>query len=101
MTNGRDNPTSTRPSRSRIAVSSSARKARPGRSGIGAVPESFILIAVTKEGSRGSVGAERVEIDFDAAGGGREKNTLINELRREVDRWRLGREYPRRHPDHS
>jgi type III restriction enzyme len=95
VTNGMDNPILNSPlaqpdRRFVIGPRGPAGEIREGRR----PSESFILIALTKEGSRGSVGAEQVEIDFDATGEWREKNTLINELRREVARWRLGRSTP-------
>ncbi|MFC9939845.1 BPTD_3080 family restriction endonuclease [Nocardiopsis alba] len=53
--------------------------------------ESFIPIAVSKKGRQD---AEQIEFDFDVTGERRERNTLINDLRREVARWRRGGEYP-------
>jgi len=52
--------------------------------------ESFIPIAVTKKGRRLASGAVQEMADFDITGERREKNTLINDLRREVGRWREG-----------
>ncbi|MBB6174862.1 type III restriction enzyme [Nocardiopsis mwathae] len=52
--------------------------------------ESFIPIAVSKKGKKG---LDQIEIDFDATGERRERNSLINDLRREVFRWRRGGEY--------
>lgn len=49
--------------------------------------ESFIPIAQAKKG-RKDEGQE--EIDFDITGERRERNSLINDLRREVARWRQG-----------
>ena len=45
--------------------------------------ESFIPIAVARKG-RKSAGDDQTEIDFDITGERREKNSLINDLRREV-----------------
>ena len=50
--------------------------------------ESFIPIALTKKGKRLDSGAVQEMADFDITGERREKNTLINDLRREVARWR-------------
>jgi type III restriction enzyme len=36
----------------------------------------------------------QVEFDFDATGERRQQNTLINDLRRDVERWRRGGQYP-------
>ncbi len=52
--------------------------------------ESFIPIAMSKKGKD----AEQVEFDFDATGERRQRNTLINDLRRDVERWRRGGQYP-------
>jgi type III restriction enzyme len=52
--------------------------------------ESFIPIAITKKGRSG---ADQLEIDFDATGERRERNSLINDLRRDVAKWRRGGEY--------
>lgn len=51
--------------------------------------ESFIPIAITKKGKD----AGQAAFDFDATGERRERNTLINELRRDVDRWRRDGQY--------
>ena len=51
--------------------------------------ESFIPIAVARKG-RKSAGDGQAEIDFDITGERREKNSLINDLRREVGKWRHG-----------
>ena len=45
--------------------------------------ESFIPIPVSKKGKQ-----EQEQLDFDATGERRDKNTLINDIRREVERWR-------------
>jgi type III restriction enzyme len=57
--------------------------------------ESFIPIAATRKGPR-AVGVQEA-IDFDLTNERRERNVLINELRREVDRWRQ-RDYERGTP---
>lgn len=46
--------------------------------------ESFIPLPVSRKGKR----APQASFDFDATGERREKNTLINDIRREVERWR-------------
>ena len=53
--------------------------------------ESFIPIAPTKKGRKNK--AAQVALDFDATGERREQNTLINDIRQEVELWRL-RQYP-------
>ena len=55
--------------------------------------ESFIPIAPTRKGRRASTGVQE-EIDFDLTGERRQRNTFINDLRREVERWRQ-RDYER------
>jgi type III restriction enzyme len=52
--------------------------------------ESFIPIAVTKK--RGPDAAQ-LGIEFDLTGERRERNTLINDIRRDVANWRRGDEY--------
>lgn len=52
--------------------------------------ESFIPIAVSKKGKQGG---DQTELDFDITGERRERNSLINDLRREIARWRSGGEY--------
>lgn len=52
--------------------------------------ESFIPIAVTKKGK----GGEQATFDFDATGERRERNSLINDIRRDVARWRMSGEFP-------
>lgn len=52
--------------------------------------ESFIPIAMSKKGKDDS----QAEFDFDATGERRQRNTLINELRRDVERWRRNGQYP-------
>jgi hypothetical protein len=59
----------------------------------GRVSESFIPIAVTKKGKKGPDESEQVEIDFDVTGERRQKNSLINEIRLDVDKWRMGGHY--------
>jgi type III restriction enzyme len=48
--------------------------------------ESFVPVPPQRKG-RGKV-AEQVELDFDITGERRETNTLINDIRREVEKWR-------------
>jgi type III restriction enzyme len=55
--------------------------------------ESFIPIAVSKKGKRGGDGSEQESFDFDATRERREKNSLINDLRRDVERWRRDGQY--------
>jgi type III restriction enzyme len=50
--------------------------------------ESFIPVPVSRKG-RGASG-ETLAMDFDATGERREQNTLINDIRREVEKWRAG-----------
>jgi type III restriction enzyme len=50
--------------------------------------ESFIPIAVSKKSKKGGDGSEQEGFDFDATRERREKNSLINEVRRDVDKWR-------------
>jgi hypothetical protein len=51
--------------------------------------ESFVPIPVTRKGRRGEgAGAEVLSFDFHATGERREQNTLINDIRREVELWR-------------
>ncbi|BCJ28722.1 BPTD_3080 family restriction endonuclease [Actinocatenispora sera] len=52
--------------------------------------ESFIPIAVAKKGR--SAG-EQLAIDLDQPGERRERNDVINAIRRDVDRWRRGGDY--------
>ncbi|MPZ67513.1 MAG: restriction endonuclease [Pseudonocardiaceae bacterium] len=54
--------------------------------------ESFIPIAITKKGKRASDEGQ-AEIDFDVTHERREHNTLINEIRRDVAKWRLDGHY--------
>lgn len=55
--------------------------------------ESFIPIAISRKGKRAKDGSEQVGFDFDATGERRERNSLINDIRRDVARWRRGGEY--------
>ncbi|MEC3979521.1 DEAD/DEAH box helicase family protein [Amycolatopsis sp. H20-H5] len=55
--------------------------------------ESFIPIAVTKKRRSGQDDAPQIEFDFDATGERRERNTLINDIRRDVAKWRRDGEY--------
>ena len=55
--------------------------------------ESFIPIAITKKGKRGKDDSEQVQFDFDATGERRERNSLINDVRRDVAKWRRRGEY--------
>lgn len=55
--------------------------------------ESFIPIAVSKKGKKGGDGSEQEGFNFDATGERREKNSLINDLRRDVERWRRDGQY--------
>jgi type III restriction enzyme len=51
--------------------------------------ESFVAIATARKGT-----GEQESLDFDLTGERRELNSLINDLRRDVERWRV-RDYPR------
>lgn len=51
--------------------------------------ESFIPIAITKKGKD----TGQAEFDLDTAGERRDRNTLINDLRRDLERWRRGGQY--------
>jgi type III restriction enzyme len=55
--------------------------------------ESFIPIAVTRKGRTGQGETVQESFDFDATGERREKNSLINDVRRDVAKWRRGGEY--------
>src|SRR3954447_14386139 len=55
--------------------------------------ESFIPIAVSKKGKKGGDGSEQEGFDFDATRERREKNSLINDVRRDVDKWRRDGQY--------
>lgn len=56
--------------------------------------ESFIPIAASRKGKVGTDGLIQTALDFDATGERRERNTFVNDLRKEVARWRQ-REYER------
>ena len=58
--------------------------------------ESLIPIAMAKKGKD----AGQEAFDFDATGERRERNKLINEIRRDVAKWRSRRSVRRRHADH-
>ena len=51
--------------------------------------ESFIPIAISRKGQ-----PRQEALDFDVTGERREKNTLINDIRRDVAKWRRGAQYP-------
>lgn len=55
--------------------------------------ESFIPIAASKKGKQGKADAEQLQIDFDPTHERREKNSLINDIRRDVAKWRRGGHY--------
>ncbi|RSN07286.1 restriction endonuclease [Streptomyces sp. WAC 05977] len=55
--------------------------------------ESFVPIAATKKRKRGQDDPAQAEFDFDATGERRERNSLINEIRRDLAKWRRGGEY--------
>ncbi|WP_344068108.1 BPTD_3080 family restriction endonuclease [Nostocoides vanveenii] len=55
--------------------------------------ESLIPIAVSKKGKKGGDGSEQEAFDFDATHERREKNSLINDIRRDVERWRRDGQY--------
>ena len=50
--------------------------------------ESFVPVPISKKG-RAPAG-ETLSLDFDVTGERREQNTLINDIRREVEKWRAG-----------
>ncbi len=56
--------------------------------------ESFIPIAASRKGKVTADGAIQTALDFDATGERRERNTFVNDLRKEVERWRE-RDYER------
>jgi len=56
--------------------------------------ESFIPIAASRKGKVSVDGSTQATFDFDATGERRERNTFVNDLRKEVERWRL-RDYER------
>ena len=55
--------------------------------------ESFIPIAVSKKGKKGGDGSEQEGFDFDATHERRAKNSLINDIRRDVEKWRRDGQY--------
>ena len=55
--------------------------------------ESFVPIATTKKGKVGSDESEQFALDFEPTGERRERNSLINDLRRELADWRRGGHY--------
>lgn len=55
--------------------------------------ESFIPIAVSKKGKKGVDGSGQEGFDFDVTRERREKNSLINDLRRDVEKWRRNGQY--------
>src|SRR3954469_23894667 len=55
--------------------------------------ESFVPIAVSKKGKKGGDGSEQEGLDFDATHERRVKNSLINDIRRDVDKWRRDGQY--------
>ncbi|UKA63756.1 BPTD_3080 family restriction endonuclease [Arthrobacter sp. FW306-04-A] len=55
--------------------------------------ESFIPIAIAKKGRRGNDDSVQETFDFDLTGERREKNSLINDLRRDVSKWRRGGDF--------
>lgn len=56
--------------------------------------ESFIPIPAARKGKRGDDGSTQQTIDFDLTHERRERNEFVNNLRREVERWRA-RDYER------
>lgn len=54
--------------------------------------ESFVPIAVTKKRGHGQDAAQ-IGLDLDPTGDRRERNTLVNDIRRDVAKWRRGGEY--------
>lgn len=54
---------------------------------------SWIPIAITKKGTRGTGEAQQGVFDFDATGERRERNSLINDIRYDVAKWRRGGRY--------
>jgi len=51
--------------------------------------ESFIPVPVSRKGRRATEGGQQELLDFDTTGERREVNSLINDIRREVELWRL------------
>jgi type III restriction enzyme len=56
--------------------------------------ESWVPIAVTKKGRKGKHADAQLEIDLDATGERRKPNDLVNDLRRELAKWRMSGQYP-------
>ncbi len=56
--------------------------------------ESFIPVPAARKGQKSAAGFVQDAIDFDLTGERRERNAFVNNLRREVERWRL-RDYER------
>ncbi|MGH9077243.1 MAG: hypothetical protein ACRDY0_07300 [Acidimicrobiales bacterium] len=50
--------------------------------------ESFVPVPQTGRGRKAGVDVEELTLDFDATGERREQNTLIDDIRGEVERWR-------------
>lgn len=50
--------------------------------------ESFVPVPMSRKGWRRSDQVGALTLDFDVTGERREQNTLINDIRREVERWR-------------
>lgn len=55
--------------------------------------ESFIPIAATNKGKRAKDGSVQEGFDFDLTRERREKNNLINDIRRDVEKWRRDGQY--------
>jgi type III restriction enzyme len=51
--------------------------------------ESLVPIAASRKGTRKADGSVEVTLDVELTAERRERNTLINDLRREIERWRL------------
>ena len=56
--------------------------------------ESFIPIAAVRKGRRAGDGSTQESLDFELTGERRQRNAFVNDLRREVERWRH-RDYER------
>ncbi|HET9871898.1 MAG TPA: DEAD/DEAH box helicase family protein [Propionibacteriaceae bacterium] len=55
--------------------------------------ESFIPVAAVRKGKKGTDDSKQLTFDLDATRERRERNSLINDLRREMERWRRGGHY--------
>lgn len=55
--------------------------------------ESFIPIAMSRKRKKSAAGFEQEGFDFDLTGERREKNSLINDIRRDVAKWRASGHY--------